>query len=39
MFLFDAFYFVQCTLLFFIIVAIGFRTRELSAPSRDLRVV
>lgn len=39
MFLFDAFYFVQCTLFFFMIAAIGFRARSLSVPSVDLRVV
>jgi O-Antigen ligase len=33
MFLFDAFYFVQVTLLFFIIAGIGFRTRALSRPA------
>jgi polysaccharide biosynthesis protein PslJ len=32
MFLFDAFYFVQSTLLFFIIAAVGFRARTLSRP-------
>jgi len=37
--LFDAFYFVQCTLFFFMIVAIGLRARELTPPSGDLRVV
>jgi hypothetical protein len=36
---FDAFYFVQCTLLFFMIVAIGFRVRSLSQPSVDMRAV
>lgn len=39
MILFDAFYFVQCTLLFFLIAAIGFRTRGLSEPEFDMRVV
>ena len=39
MFVFDAFYFVQCTLFFFMIAAIGFRTRALSPPSADLRAV
>ncbi|MGH3024512.1 MAG: O-antigen ligase family protein [Gaiellaceae bacterium] len=34
---FDAFYFVQCTLFFFLIVAIGFRARALSPPSVDMR--
>jgi O-Antigen ligase len=33
MFLFDAFYFVQVTLLFFVIAGIGFRTRALSRPA------
>jgi hypothetical protein len=36
---FDAFYFVQCTLFFFVIVAIGFRVRGLSPPSVDMRAV
>lgn len=36
---FDAFSFVQCTLFFFMIVAIGLRTRELTPSSADLRVV
>jgi polysaccharide biosynthesis protein PslJ len=39
MFLFDAFYFVQCTLFFFVIAAMGLRTRELSEHSADLRAV
>ncbi|MGH3037181.1 MAG: O-antigen ligase family protein [Gaiellaceae bacterium] len=39
MFLFDAFYFVQCTLFFFLIAAIGFRARSLSPPAVDLRAV
>jgi hypothetical protein len=39
MFLFDAFYFVQCTLFFFMIAAIGLRARSLSPPSVDLRAV
>ena len=30
---FDAFYFVQCTLFFFMIVAMGLRVRELSPPA------
>lgn len=34
---FDAFYFVQCTLFFFVILGIGFRVRALSAPSVDMR--
>lgn len=34
---FDAFYFVQATLFFFTIVAIGFRVRALSPPSVDMR--
>ncbi len=34
---FDALYFVQCTLFFFIIVAIGFRVRGLSPPAVDMR--
>ncbi len=37
--LFDAFYFVQCTLFFFMIVAIGLRVRELSPPAVDPRAV
>jgi hypothetical protein len=37
--LFDAFYFVQCTLFFFMIVALGLRMRELSPPAVDLRAV
>jgi hypothetical protein len=37
--LFDAFYFVQCTLFFFMIVAIGLRMRELSPPAVELRAV
>lgn len=37
--LFDAFYFVQCTLLFFMIAAMGLRARELSPPAVDLRLV
>jgi hypothetical protein len=36
---FDAFYFVQCTLFFFMIVAMGLRARELSPPTVDLRAV
>lgn len=36
---FDAFYFVQSTLFFFMIVAIGFRVRGLSPPSVDMRAV
>jgi hypothetical protein len=36
---FDALYFVQCTLLFFMIVGIGFRVRSLSQPSVDMRAV
>ena len=36
---FDAFYFVQCTLFFFVIAAIGFRVRALSPPSVDMRAV
>jgi hypothetical protein len=39
MIVFDAFYFVQCTLFFFMIAAIGFRIRGLSPPSVDLRAV
>jgi len=39
MFLFDAFYFVQCTLFFFMIAAIGFRARSLSTPAVDMRAV
>ncbi|HEU4450245.1 MAG TPA: O-antigen ligase family protein [Gaiellaceae bacterium] len=41
MFLFDAFYFVQCTLFFFMVVAIGLRMRALSSPSpsRELRAL
>ena len=39
MIVFDAFYFVQCTLFFFMIVAIGFRARALSPPAVDLRAV
>lgn len=39
MFVFDAFYFVQCTLFFFVIVAIGFRVRSLSSPSVDMRAL
>jgi hypothetical protein len=39
MFLFDAFGFVQCTLIFFMIVAIGLKTRALSPPTTDLRAV
>ena len=35
--LFDAFSFVQATLLFFLIVGIGFRVRSLSAPAVDMR--
>ena len=35
--LFDAFSFVQATLLFFLIVGIGFRVRTLSAPAVDMR--
>ncbi len=37
--LFDAFSFVQATLLFFLIVGIGFRVRSLSAPAVDMRAV
>jgi hypothetical protein len=37
--LFDAFYFVQSTLLFFMILGIGFRVRSLSQPSVDMRAV
>lgn len=37
--LFDAFYFVQATLLFFMILGIGFRVRSLSQPSVDMRAV
>jgi len=37
MFLFDAFYFVQATLLFFVIAAIGFRARALPPPAVDIR--
>jgi polysaccharide biosynthesis protein PslJ len=37
--LFDAFSFVQCTLFFFMIVAIGLRMRELSPPAVELRAV
>jgi polysaccharide biosynthesis protein PslJ len=37
MVVFDALYFVQCALFFFIIVAIGFRARALSAPPGALR--
>lgn len=38
MVLFDSFYFVQCTLLFFLIAAIGFRARGLSEPAVDMRI-
>jgi hypothetical protein len=39
MFLFDAFSFVQATLLFLVIAAIGFRARALSRPAPEPRSV
>ena len=39
MLVFDALYFVQCTLIFFIIVAIGFRARSLTTRATDLRAL
>ena len=39
MIVFDALYFVQCTLIFFLVLAIGFRARELCAAAGDRRAV